>query len=134
MKKLTAAEEQVMQALWELEKAFAKEVLETLAAQNPEEKPPAYNTVSTIIRILEKKGFVAHETFGKSHRYYPIITKEAYSHAFLKGFIGDYFGGSFEKMVSFFVKKDNPDLKQVEDLLQHLEAEKEKSRKNTDSK
>ena len=71
MKQLTKAEEEVMQYLWKLEKAFVKEILE----QMPEPKP-AYNTVSTIVRILEQKGFLGFEAFGKSHRYYPLITKE----------------------------------------------------------
>ena len=74
MNELTKAEEEIMQVLWQLDKAFVKEVVEQL----PEPKP-AYNTVSTIIRILEKKGFVDHEAFGKSHRYFPLIEKEDYS-------------------------------------------------------
>ena len=73
MKELTKAEEQVMQILWEEKKAFVKEIL----SHFPEPRP-AYNTVSTIVRILEKKGFVSHEEFGKSHRYYPLVQKEEY--------------------------------------------------------
>lgn len=74
MRELTRAEEQVMQILWDLDKAFVKEIVEKFA-----DPKPAYNTVSTIIRILQEKGFVDHETFGKSHRYFPLVDKETYT-------------------------------------------------------
>ncbi|GAA4825204.1 BlaI/MecI/CopY family transcriptional regulator [Algivirga pacifica] len=114
MKKLTTAEEQVMQVLWKLEKAFVKEVIEEL-----EEPKPAYNTVSTIIRILEQKGFVGYETVGRSHKYHPLIDKDTYSNQFLKNFIGSYFSGSFEKMLSFFMEKNDIDLKEMEELMKN---------------
>ncbi len=125
IKKLTAAEEQIMQVLWQLQKAFVKEII----AELPEPKP-AYNTVSTIVRILEGKGFAGHEAFGKSHRYFPLITKEEYSDFFMKSFISSYFSGSFEKMVSFFVKKNNVQPNDMESLLKHLEE----ARKNKEGK
>ena len=81
-KELTKAEEQVMQILWQLEKAFVKEIIE----QMPDPKP-AYNTVSTIVRILEKKGFVSYEAFGKTHRYYPLMSKREYTRLFMKNFM-----------------------------------------------
>ena len=115
MKKLTSAEEQIMQVLWDLDKAFVKDII----AELPEPKP-AYNTVSTIIRILEEKGFVDHKAYGRTHEYFPIVDKESYSHQYLKSFVGSYFSGSFEKMVSFFVKKDDLDLKEVEGMLDEL--------------
>ena len=124
MKKLTTAEEQVMQILWKIRKGFVKDII----AEMPEPKP-AYNTVSTILRILEdpeKRGFVSHETFGKSHRYYPLIDKETYSNQYLKNFISDYFNGSFKNMVSFFAKKNDVDIKEFEEMMNKLNDSDEK--------
>jgi predicted transcriptional regulator len=115
MQELTKAEEQVMQVLWKLEKAFVKDMLEEF----PEPKPK-YNTVSTIVRILEAKGFVSHEAYGKTHAYYPAVSREEYSNAYLKSFMGRYFGGSFKKMVSFFVEKNDIDLVAFDELQQYL--------------
>lgn len=116
---LTKAEEDVMQHLWELDKAFVKEIV----AQFPEPQP-AYNTISTIVRILENKGFVGHEAFGKSHRYYPLISKEAYAEQASKKLLEGYFGGSVEKMLSFFVKKENIDLDELDQLLETVKKKK----------
>ena len=112
---LTKAEEQIMQVLWRLKRAFVKDVIKEL----PEPKP-AYNTVSTIIRILQDKGFVGHKAFGKTHEYFPLIEKSKYSNYFLKNFMGKYFGGSFEKLVSFFVKQNDLDVREFEELMKHL--------------
>lgn len=115
MKELTKAEEQIMQVLWELDRAFVKEIVDKL----PEPKP-AYNTVSTIVRILQEKGFVSHESFGKSHCYYPLIDKEVYTRKFLRNFIGNYFNDSFPQMVSFFAQQENIDLQELEEILKEL--------------
>lgn len=115
MRELTKAEEQIMQVLWLLDKAFVKDIV----SQFPEPKP-AYNTVSTIIRILQEKGFVDHESFGKSHRYFPLIDKETYTRKFLHNFIGNYFDNSFARMVSFFAQKDNIDIKELEEILKKV--------------
>ncbi len=115
MKELTKAEEEIMQVLWMLENAFVKDILEQL----PEPKP-AYNTVSTIVRILENKGFVGHEAFGKSHRYYPLVAQDKYKSDFLKHFMSGYFGGSFEKLVSFFAKDNNLNVQELDQLLQQV--------------
>ena len=115
MKELTRAEEQVMQVLWEIEKGFVKDILEKLPAPKP-----AYNTVSTIIRILEKKGFVGYQAYGKSHEYYPLVAKQAYTRSYLNNFVGNYFGGSFQQLVSFFAKEENMDLKEIDELLRHV--------------
>lgn len=120
MKQLTKAEEEVMQVLWELKTAFVKDIVDKF----PEPKP-AYNTVSTIIRILEKKGVVDHETFGKTHRYYPRITKEEYSRKFLNRFVDDYFSGSYSQLVSFFTKQQNLSLAELEILLKELKDHKD---------
>lgn len=115
IKELTKAEEQVMQQLWKLEKAFVNDILDKL----PEPKP-AYNTVSTIIRILEKKGFVDHEAFGKTHRYFPLVSKQEYTKVYMKNFLSNYFGNSFREMVSFFAKEDNMSLTDLEDLMNEV--------------
>jgi predicted transcriptional regulator len=115
MQQLTKAEEEIMQVLWDLDKAFVKEIIEEI----PEPKP-AYNTVSTIIRILEKKGVVGHKTFGKTHQYYPRITKEEYSNKYLNRFVNEYFSGSYSQLVSFFTKQENMSLTELETLLKEL--------------
>ena len=115
-KQLTKAEEQIMHILWQLNLASVKEVIEKLP--NPK---PAYNTVSTIIRILETKKFVSHQQHGKGYKYYPIIKKETYSNQSLNKLVNNYFNGSFKSMVSFFVKNNDVDLKDVEKILRELE-------------
>ena len=122
MKEITRAEEQVMQELWKLEKAFVKELIE----QMPEPKP-AYNTVSTIVRILEEKSFVAHEAFGKSHRYYPTVNKEEYSRFTAGNLLGKYFDGSVKELLSFFVKDKQVDLKQLDQMLSQIKDENKMS-------
>ncbi|MDZ7845946.1 MAG: BlaI/MecI/CopY family transcriptional regulator [Owenweeksia sp.] len=119
MKELTRAEEEVMQVLWQLEKAFVKEII----AEMPAPKP-AYNTVSTIVRILQDKGLVSHERLGKSHRYYPLISKESYSKHKMENLVSGYFEGSLSKMVSFFVHKKKLSTKELEEILQIIEKEK----------
>jgi predicted transcriptional regulator len=119
MKDLTKAEEQVMQVLWQLETAFVKDILEEF----PEPKP-AYNTVSTIVRILETKGFIGHEAFGKSHRYHPLVTKDAYRKFSMNQMVEGYFGGSAKNLVSFFVKDKNIDAKELDELLRVIEKAK----------
>ena len=114
-RELTRAEEQVMQVLWKLEKAFVKDIVE----QMPDPKP-AYNTISTIVRILEKKGFVGYEAFGKTHRYFPLISKKEYTHSYMKSFMKNYFSNSFKEMVSFFAKEDNMSVSELEDLLKEV--------------
>ena len=99
MKRLTKAEEQIMQILWDIGEGFVKDIIEHF----PDPKP-AYNTVSTIVRILEKKGFVSHNTLGNSHEYYPNISKKDYTEAYLNSIIKDYFSDSFKEMVSFFTR------------------------------
>lgn len=115
IKELTKAEEQVMQILWKLDKAFVNDILEKMS-----EPKPAYNTVSTIIRILEKKGFVDHEAFGKTHRYFPLISKSDYTKTYFRNFLSNYFGNSFQEMVSFFAKEDNMSLSDLEALMNEV--------------
>lgn len=118
-KQLTKAEEQIMQVLWQLETASVKEVIDQL----PEPKP-AYNTVSTIIRILEGKEFVGHQPKGRGYVYHPLIAKSEYSNQSLHKLVDGYFGGSFQSMVSFFMKKNDVDMKDLEDILKNIENDK----------
>lgn len=119
MKELTRAEEEIMQVLWKLESAFVKDVIEEL-----NEPKPAYNTVSTIVRILEQKGFVGHESFGKSYKYHPLISKESYTQKFMSGFVNRYFSGSYQQMVSFFTKQENLSINDLEELMSELKENK----------
>lgn len=118
MKELTKAEEQIMQLLWEQEKAFVKEIVEKI----PEPKP-AYNTVSTIIRILEKKGFVGYKAYGKTHEYFPLVSRKDYTRSFMKNFMRNYFSGSFQEMVSFFAKEDNMSLSDLDELMEDVKRD-----------
>lgn len=121
IKELTRAEEQIIQVLWTLEKAFVKDIIDEL----PDPKP-AYNTVSTIIRILETKGFVAHEAFGKSHQYYPLISKEEYKSFATGKLLNNYFENSVESMFSFFLKEEKIDLKEADEIMKLIEKLKNK--------
>lgn len=121
IKELTKAEEQVMQILWKLGKGFVKDIVERMS-----EPRPAYNTISTVVRILEKKGFVDHEAFGKTHRYFPLIGKKEYTKAFFRNFLTNYFGNSFQEMVSFFAKEDKMSLAELEELMKEVGRDLEK--------
>jgi BlaI family transcriptional regulator, penicillinase repressor len=118
MKELTKAEEEIMQILWKIEKGFVKDIIEQMT-----EPRPAYNTVSTIVRILEKKGFVGYNAFGKTHEYFPLVAEDKYKSFFLKNFMSGYFGGSFEKLVSFFAKDNNLDVKELDQLMRHVKED-----------
>jgi BlaI family transcriptional regulator, penicillinase repressor len=124
LKELTKAEEQVMQVLWDLKAGFVKDILDKM----PEPKP-AYNTVSTIVRILEKKGFVGYKAFGKTHEYYPLINKDDYRSFSLRILMKGYFGGSIERLVSFFAKDNEMDVKEVEKLLKYVQKDLKENEK-----
>ncbi len=127
MKDLTKAEEQVMQVLWKIEKGFVNDVLEHFP--NPK---PAYNTISTIIRILEKKECVGHTAYGKSHEYYPLFSKKDYTSSFFKGIMKNYFSNSYQSLVSFLANDKNlsiQDLEEIKNLMEE-EIEKQKSENN----
>jgi BlaI family transcriptional regulator, penicillinase repressor len=123
MRELTRAEEQVMQVLWKIKRGFVKDVLEHF-----DEPRPAYNTVSTIIRILQDKGFVSHKAYGRTHEYYPLVSKSDYSKTHLNNFVNDYFSNSFEKMVSFFAKEKNISVKEMEEIMKIMELEVKKQK------
>ena len=115
MKQLTKAEEEIMQVLWQLKKSNVKNIIDQL----PEPKP-AYNTVSTIVRILESKGFVDYEKEGKGHIYFPLVQKHEYSNQSLNMILDNYLQGSFKSMVSFFVKKNDINLNELETILKEI--------------
>jgi len=122
VKELTKAEEEVMQILWKLERAFVKDIV----AEMPKPRP-AYNTVSTIVRILQEKKMVDHHVIGKSHRYFPLISKEQYSRFKMDNLMSNYFDGSFSSMVNFFVKRKKMDTQELDDILKMIESKKKKS-------
>ncbi len=116
MKELTRAEEQIMQVMWEIEKCFVKDIIEKL----PEPKP-AYNTVSTIVRILEQKGFVNHNAFGKTHEYFPIVSKDNYRGFATEKLMEGYFENSVESVFSFFVEKNKIDINEADEILRMIQ-------------
>jgi BlaI family transcriptional regulator, penicillinase repressor len=115
IKQLTKAEEQIMQELWKLDKAFLREIIEAL----PEPKPHN-NTVATVIKILVEKEFIGVNVFGRMHQYHALVSKEAYSKATMKTFVKGYFEGSFTEAVSFMVKENNLSIGDLELLLKEL--------------
>jgi len=123
MKELTRAEEQIMHVLWEIEKGLVKDILDRL----PDPKP-AYNTVSTIVRILEKKGFVDHEALGKTHRYFPRISLNEYRRGFLKSLVTRFFGNSYQEMVSFFASDRKITIQELEEMKFSLAEEIERQK------
>lgn len=118
---LTKAEEQVMQAVWSVNKGFAGEV-----AAAVEEPKPAYRTVLSIIRILEGKGFVGHEDFNGNNRYYPLVSKDQYSGQMLGSLMKNYFDASYSSLVSFFLKDKHISQQDLDDLSRIIEEKREK--------
>lgn len=112
MQKLTRAEEELMQKLWDLDKAFLKDIIEAM----PEPKP-AQSTVATMLKIMETKGLVDHTVYGKSFEYFPLISREEYSKAYFGQYLNNYFGGSFKKMLHFFMEEDDLDLQTLDELM-----------------
>jgi BlaI family penicillinase repressor len=123
---LTKAEEQVMLILWEMGEGIVKEIRDQF--KNPK---PARNTVSTVIRVLEKKGFVGHKAYSNIHLYYPLIKKNEYSKSLLFAIVENYFDNSFPAMVSFYVREKDLSVRELEELLTDTKkAMKKKKRKN----
>ena len=121
MEKLTNKEEEIMRVLWDLKKAFVKEVLAELP--NPK---PHYNTISTIIRNLEEKGYIRHEAFGKTHRYQPTVTKEEYRKTFLQKTITNYFENSYKNVVSFLAKEEKISVNELKEIIDLIEKRGDK--------
>jgi BlaI family transcriptional regulator, penicillinase repressor len=116
MQKLTNKEEEVMQILWKLKKAFVKEVLSEII-----EDQPHYNTLSTIIRNLEEKGFVSHNAYGNTHQYYPIISIEDYRKRFMNTAIENYFDNSYKDIVSFFAQENKISIADLKEIISIIE-------------
>ena len=115
-KKLTASEEAIMQIIWKLGQGFAQDIMSEI----PEPKPP-YNTTLSVVKSLERKGYVGHETFGKANRYYPLISKEDYSRSLLGRIVSNYFNNSLSSLVSAFAEDhliSEKELKEIERLVE----------------
>lgn len=121
MQKLTNKEEEIMHILWKLEKAFVKEVMAEIS-----EDQPHYNTLSTIVRNLEDKGFVSHNAFGNTHQYFPIVSKEAYRKRFMNTAIDTYFNSSYKNMVSLFAQEEKISAEELREILALIENDNTK--------
>ena len=116
MEKLTNKEEEIMRILWKLKEAFVKEIVSELP--NPK---PHYNTISTVVRNMEEKGFIRHKAFGKSHQYYPAISKEAYKKTYMQKTIQHYFEDSYKNVVSFFAKEEKISVNELKEIISIIE-------------
>lgn len=118
MQELTKAQEEILRILWEIEEGVVSDVIARLA-----DPKPAYNTVSTVIRVLEKKNYVSHKTYGKTHVYYPVVSKKEYAHYVMKDSLKSFFNGSLKQAVSFFVNQKDASVAELEELKQIIEME-----------
>jgi len=118
MKEITKAQEDLLKALWEIKEGAISDVLDSL-----DEPKPAYNTVATVIKVLEKKGYVSHKTYGKTHVYFAMVSKKDYAQHLLKDTFKGLFNGSLNLMVSSFVKNKDVSLRELEELKEMLEKE-----------
>jgi BlaI family penicillinase repressor len=117
MHSLTKAEEQIMQIIWQKEKCLVKDIIETLG-----DPGMPHSTISSVVRILEKKKFVGHKAYGKTHEYFPLIAKEDYSKSGLKQLIGSYFDGSPKQLVSFLINEKQISSKDLDQLIKQLDS------------
>ncbi len=120
MQKLTNKEEEIMHILWKLKKAFIKEILAEIT-----EEQPHYNTLSTIVRNLEEKGFVSHNAFGNTHQYFPVISLEEYRKRFMHTAIDHYFNSSYKNMVSHFAKEEKISAAELREILAMIEQQEQ---------
>jgi predicted transcriptional regulator len=125
METLTSREEQIMQIIWKLKKAFVKEII----AEMKDENPP-YNTISSVVRILEKKGFVDYNQFGNTYQYFPKISKSKYKKYMFSQLLRNYFDNSYKNAVSFLVEENAHDEEQIAELRKIIEEGKKQSKKN----
>ena len=119
MQKLAKREEQIMQACWHLEKAFIKEII----AELPDPKPH-YNSVATMVRILEDKGFLAHETFGNTFQYYPVVSKEEYQNHAFDDIVKQYFNNSYPRMLAYFAREQKISQEELNEILALIQSQK----------
>jgi predicted transcriptional regulator len=123
IKELTKAEEQVMQLLWQLQEAIVKDIIELM----PDPRP-AYNTVSTVVRVLEGKGFIGHKAYGNSHVYFPLISETQYKKFTFDKMLTSYFGNSYQSLVSFIANEKKLDIQQLDELTKLIEDLKSKKK------
>ncbi|MBQ6690712.1 MAG: BlaI/MecI/CopY family transcriptional regulator [Rikenellaceae bacterium] len=116
---LTRAELEIMQVIWDKEKVLVHDILSEMT-----EPKPAYNTVSTVVRILEKKGYVGHKAYGKTHEYYPLIEREEYTNGYMNGVLNNFFGGSVSRMISFFTRNEKISIAEADEILKMLKENK----------
>jgi BlaI family penicillinase repressor len=121
---LTKAEEQIMQILWEMKNGLVKDIRNSFS-----DPKPARNTVSTVLRILEKKGYVGHKAYGNVHLYHPLVSKSEYSKSQLFGLMENYFNNSFPALASFFVREKDLSIKELEKLMEETKKELSKNKK-----
>lgn len=114
---LTPAELEIMQILWTMGKGFVNDVIEHLS-----EPKPAYNTVSTVLRVLEKKGFVSYTAYGKSHEYYPLVDRDSYTSTFMTSVLDRFFGGSASRMMSFLSSNEALSLEETNEIIEMLQS------------
>jgi BlaI family transcriptional regulator, penicillinase repressor len=122
MKRLTKAEEDIMQIIWRLERCTVSDIRDDIQQETGKEKPP-HSTISTIVRILEDKGVLDHKAYGRTYEYFPLISKKDYSRRTLKKFVSDYFEGSMNELVSFLVKEKNINIDDLNDILNQSQNE-----------
>lgn len=123
MKEITQAQEEIMRVLWQIKEGVVNDILDKL-----QEPRPAYNTVSTVVRVLEKKGYVGHKTYGKTHVYYPKTDKREYARQRIKELLSGYFSNSVKSMVSFFAREEKIELQELEEIRKLIEEEIKKQK------
>ncbi len=116
MKRLTKVEEQIMQVIWKSERCLVRDIIDSLG----DPKTP-HSTISSVVRILEKKGYVGHKAYGRTYEYFPLIAKEDYFKQTIKGLVKDYFGGSVQRLVSFLAKENELDMSELSEIIQEID-------------
>lgn len=119
MKKLSRKEEELMQVIWDLDKAFVKDAIEHLPGPKPH-----YNTIATLMKRLEEKGYLAHNEFGGSYEYYPVVGKETYKHTFMKKVLNTFFDNSYLNMLAYFAKEEKISPEEMKELVKMIEKNK----------
>lgn len=120
MNKLTRKEEEVMKILWKIKKGFVKEIVE----EYPDPKPH-YNTISSLVRLLEEKGFIDHKAYGNTHQYFPAVSKQEYRKSFIRDVVKDYFDNSYKQTVSLFIEEQKLSKDDLDELIELIQSKKE---------
>jgi len=118
MKKLTRKEEEVMKILWRLKRAYVKDIIEKY-----DDPKPHYNTISSLVRLLQDKGIVGYKQYGNTYQYYPLLSKEEYRKNFMKQVVSDYFDNSYKSAVAFFVKEKGLSPDELEELVRMIKEQ-----------